>query len=108
MSQYDLAAALGLSFQQVQKYERGTNRISASKLYQIAKTLDVEVASLFADVTTTTAKSPSDAEDEARLTKIDYQITAKLSQLRDSRIKQRILDLLTAIGDHEHEDRRSR
>ncbi len=39
MSQSDLGAAVGVTFQQVQKYEKGTNRVSASKLVEIARTL---------------------------------------------------------------------
>ena len=46
LSQTALAAALDLTFQQVQKYERGTNRVSASMLVHIAKRLDTTVASL--------------------------------------------------------------
>ncbi len=48
MSQADLAGAIGLTFQQVQKYESGFNRISASKLYATAKALKVPVAWFFA------------------------------------------------------------
>lgn len=47
LSQPDLAARLGVSFQQLQKYERGDNRISASKLYLAAAALKVEVGRLF-------------------------------------------------------------
>lgn len=47
VSQGDLAGALDLTFQQVQKYERGSNRVSASKLYEIAKALRVPVAYFF-------------------------------------------------------------
>lgn len=47
LSQAYLAERLGLTFQQVQKYERGSNRISASKLWQVARVLDVPVSSLF-------------------------------------------------------------
>lgn len=47
MSQERLAAGLGLTFQQVQKYERGANRISASKLYEIARIFRVPVGSFF-------------------------------------------------------------
>lgn len=47
LSQSDLAMALGLTFQQVQKYERGTNRISASKLYETARCLGVPVSYFF-------------------------------------------------------------
>jgi len=47
MSQEKLGDALGLTFQQVQKYERGANRISASKLYEIARALRVPIAWFF-------------------------------------------------------------
>jgi transcriptional regulator with XRE-family HTH domain len=47
MSQEKLAVAFGLTFQQVQKYEKGTNRISASRLQQAAKVLDVSVPFFF-------------------------------------------------------------
>jgi transcriptional regulator with XRE-family HTH domain len=47
MSQQTLAAGLGLTFQQIQKYERGTNRISASRLQKISEILGVSVSSLF-------------------------------------------------------------
>lgn len=49
LSQSDLAERLGLTFQQVQKYERGANRISASKLWQVAEILKVPVSELFGD-----------------------------------------------------------
>ena len=50
LSQSDLAATIGLTFQQLQKYERGVNRISASKLYLLARYLNVPVSALFADI----------------------------------------------------------
>ncbi len=50
MSQDKLGQALGLTFQQVQKYERGTNRIGSSRLYHLSKILDVPVAFFFDDM----------------------------------------------------------
>lgn len=49
MSQEILGAKLGLSFQQVQKYEKGTNRVGGSRMLQIAKALGVNVADFFGD-----------------------------------------------------------
>ena len=49
MTQMDLAKQVGVRFQQVQKYETGFNRVSASRLYMIAEALDVEVIDLFED-----------------------------------------------------------
>lgn len=50
MSQEELAQAVGLTFQQIQKYERGANRISASRLVELAKALNVPVVELFGGV----------------------------------------------------------
>ncbi|MDD3181432.1 MAG: helix-turn-helix transcriptional regulator [Alphaproteobacteria bacterium] len=50
MSQEQLAKACGLTFQQIQKYERGTNRMGSSRLFQFAKLLDVSISYFFDDV----------------------------------------------------------
>jgi transcriptional regulator with XRE-family HTH domain len=50
MSQERLGDALGLTFQQVQKYERGVNRVSASRLYDLARVLDVPISFFFDDM----------------------------------------------------------
>ncbi|MGR4863223.1 helix-turn-helix domain-containing protein [Caulobacter sp. LARHSG274] len=60
VSQSELADALGLTFQQVQKYERGTNRISSSKLYEIAQKLDTPLSSFFEGL-----DHPADGESAA-------------------------------------------
>lgn len=56
MSQEQLGAELNITFQQVQKYERGTNRISASRLWDIGQILDVSVGYFFDDMTELTMK----------------------------------------------------
>ena len=63
LSQGDLAATIGLTFQQLQKYERGVNRISASKLYLLACHLNVPVAALFADVDGAKPDPEADGEE---------------------------------------------
>lgn len=50
MSQEQLAAAVGVTFQQIQKYERGSNRVSASRLYDVARVLGVEIGFFFEDI----------------------------------------------------------
>ena len=50
LSQVDLASQLGVSFQQIQKYEIGSNRVSASRLWDIARSLSVDVGFLFEDL----------------------------------------------------------
>ncbi len=59
MTQSDLAEALRLTFQQVQKYERGANRIGASRLFQLSQILDVSIEYFFGDMPAdVAAKSP--------------------------------------------------
>ena len=59
LSQADLGVAVGVTFQQIQKYEKGINRVGVSRLQQIAQCLDVPVATLFED-DAETAKQPHD------------------------------------------------
>lgn len=59
LSQDQLSAALNITFQQVQKYERGSNRVSASRLWDISQILDVEIGYFFDDMSPETkARSP--------------------------------------------------
>jgi len=61
LSQEQLGSALGVTFQQVQKYERGANRIGASRLFEIARVLDVPIAFFFDDVDP--VRAPAIADD---------------------------------------------
>ncbi|MCE0743195.1 helix-turn-helix domain-containing protein [Acetobacter sicerae] len=58
MSQEKLGEAISLTFQQVQKYERGTNRVSASRLFEIAKVLDVPIGFFYDDMPLAPAAAP--------------------------------------------------
>src|SRR5438034_449048 len=66
MNQETLARALGLTFQQVQKYEGGANRVSASRLSQIALVLGVPITYFFSDVEPAGSPAASPQELEAR------------------------------------------
>lgn len=73
LSQTELSQALGVTFQQVQKYERGTNRISAGRLFRIAEVLEVPIAFFFADFTKRTSDPHSVAIDFDFLQTADAQ-----------------------------------
>lgn len=98
MSQEQLGLSLGCSFQQVQKYERGTNRVVASKLHDIANTLDVPVSFFFDDAPAeTTAKAKAESENlmkrrEAR------QIVRAYYSIPNNEIRRRLFDLITQVG----------
>lgn len=63
MSQQKLGDAIGLTFQQVQKYERGANRIGASRLFQLTRVLDVPLSFFFDDMPSHVAEAPVDDEN---------------------------------------------
>lgn len=65
MTQQQLGDAVGIKFQQIQKYETGANRVSASRLWEIAKTLDVAVSSFFEGLAATEAEHPELGDREA-------------------------------------------
>src|SRR5688572_16911801 len=106
MSQEKLGDALGLTFQQVQKYEKGANRISASRLQQIAKMLDVPVSFFFDGAPTddTPSGSFSDAASTTYIsdflsTSEGVQLTKAFVRIRNGRVRRRIIDLAEALAE---------
>ncbi len=70
MTQSDLGELLGMSFQQVQKYENGKNRISASRLYDLARVFDVSVEHFFEDMPPEVAASSLATKGRSRMKKL--------------------------------------
>ena len=97
LSQTAVAAKLGLTFQQLQKYEKGTNRVSASKLFQIAEVLEVAVADLFEGVAGSLGDSGDSPNGPPFRPKVDLIIAAELSRIEDKLIKRRLLALVAAL-----------
>jgi transcriptional regulator with XRE-family HTH domain len=105
MSQEKLGDALGLTFQQVQKYEKGTNRIGASRLQQISEILQVPVSFFFEGApsgsgtpTPGLGESPSPAYVSDFLATSDgLALTKAFVQIKDSRLRRRIVDLVEAM-----------
>jgi transcriptional regulator with XRE-family HTH domain len=96
MSQTALASQLGLTFQQLQKYERGINRISASKLHDIARILGVEVASFFEDAAYPERLANIVDSDMPR--RVDLLIANKLSQLPEGELKRQLTALIFTLA----------
>ena len=104
MSQTELALALGLTFQQVQKYERGTNRISASKLYDISRALKVPIEYLFSGYDSSDLPPGDAAEGQQAvhlfLTLPDgIELARAFPRIRDKRRRQKVLDLVYAMSE---------
>lgn len=104
LSQDRLAEALGLTFQQVQKYERGTNRISASKLFEAAAALQVEVPFFFDGLSP--EADPIRAGDVAleAASSLNAEEIALLSAFRSiqgQRVRRRVLNLVREMAPDE-------
>lgn len=108
-SQEDLAKALGLTFQQVQKYEKGTNRIGASRLFAIASFLHVPVGFFFEDMQPGENQLPEVSEAEP--VNIDFMTSKEavklclaFSRIKDQNVRVNLIQMTNAIaGEVENE-----
>jgi len=105
MSQEKLGDALGLTFQQVQKYEKGTNRIGASRLQQISHILQVPVAFFFEGAPS--LHPPTDGAREAPspayvsdflATSEGLALTKAFTRIKEPKLRRRIVDLVEQIA----------
>lgn len=106
MSQEKLGESLGITFQQIQKYEKGTNRVGASRLQAIASILGVPVAFFFEDMAGAETAGPRGfAEDQALAFDVNFCTSAEGLQLNrafvkiaDPKVRRRIIDLIKSLA----------
>jgi transcriptional regulator with XRE-family HTH domain len=106
LSQEKLGERLGITFQQIQKYEKGTNRIGASRLHQIASVLGVPVEFFYEGVPVAGiaaagafAESPSPAYvSDFRASSAGLALTKAFMRVKDAKVRRRIVDLVEAIA----------
>lgn len=105
LSQENLADAVGLTFQQIQKYERGINRVGASRLYEFAKILNVPIGFFFDDMSDEVSNSPvhgvarATAQDNDLLGKSEVREFVRLYYLiSDRAMRRRIFDLVKSMA----------
>jgi transcriptional regulator with XRE-family HTH domain len=101
MTQTELAEACGITFQQVQKYENGANRVSAARLWQFVAVLGLSLQGFFDGLGAPTARTqPAVLDLEAR--KIDDE-TAKfarrLAEIKDPKLRQRLKTMLASFAE---------
>ena len=109
VSQGRLAEALGLTFQQVQKYERGANRVSASKLYEIARFLSAPISYFFEGLSDPSSGARQGAVDdgpelqvhEFLMTPEGLELAAAFPKINRPRLRRRILDLVRSLAEEE-------
>ena len=106
MSQEKLGSQLGITFQQLQKYEKGTNRIGASRLQQIARVLGVPVSYFFEDapggadgVETGFAEAGSNYVSDLLATSDGLHLTKAFLRVRDPKVRRRLVELVSALAE---------
>ena len=110
LSQTELGAAIGVTFQQIQKYENGTNRLASSNLYRIAAALGVDIAYLFAgmsDETTMAGLSgkpmplakPADELKQAPLNSLEaFDFAVTFQRISDPRVRRQVSRFVKALA----------
>lgn len=91
MSQEQLGNILGVSFQQVQKYEKGTNRIGSSRLWDIARALDVPVSYFFEGI-------EEGSENDRPLARRTIEMAKRIDSIADSSVRNQVLNLIKACS----------
>lgn len=108
MSQEKLGENLGITFQQIQKYEKGTNRIGASRLQSISNVLGVPVAFFFEGAPNLMPGGTGFSEDASPTYVSDFLATSEglaltraFLKIADSKVRRRIVDLVEALATEE-------
>ena len=106
MSQEKLADAIGLTFQQVQKYEKGLNRVSVGRLHQICEVLKVPLSFMFeggpaGSFDSMEAKKAPTADfiDDFLATREGIELVKAFKRIQDAELRRRIVKLVTAMAD---------
>jgi transcriptional regulator with XRE-family HTH domain len=115
LSQEKLAGAIGLTFQQVQKYERGANRIGASRLFELSRVLDVPVSFFFDDMSPETAarrashaqgmseSAQAPFETDALAKRETLELVRAYYRITDPRVRKKVADLVKTMAATEEE-----
>ena len=109
MNQTKLGDGLGVSFQQVQKYERGTNRIGSSRLFQLTRALDVSVEYFFEDMPPEVAASlsvkgrgrleePVSYEPDPMARRETLELVRAYYKIEDANLRKRLREMFKVLG----------
>src|SRR3954469_1968329 len=106
MSQERLGDLLGLTFQQVQKYEKGVNRIGAGRLFEVSRILNVPV-DFFYEGLSGAAGQPGASENESApvmefvSSGEGLQLSLAFMKIKDAKVRKRVLDLVKSLAEEE-------
>lgn len=108
LSQERLGEQMGLTFQQIQKYEKGANRVGASRLFQLAQVLEVPVSYFFEDLETGggSGNAPGFAEGRSQDFVLEFlntreglELNRSFVKIQDPEVRRRIIDLVRSLVD---------
>ncbi len=118
MSQTKVGDAVGLTFQQIQKYERGSNRVGSSRLYEFAKVLDVPVSYFFDEMPSNAlagrpmsgrdrkgfgeAGTPFEQQKDPFIKRETLELVRAYYKIRETRVRKRIFEMVKAVGAASH------
>jgi transcriptional regulator with XRE-family HTH domain len=105
MSQEKLGDSLGITFQQIQKYEKGTNRIGASRLQNIARVLNVPISFFFEDAPGGEQAASGMIEPQSASYVVDFlssaegiQLNKAFVRIKDAKVRRKVIDLVRSIS----------
>ncbi len=109
MNQTNIGDALGVAFQQVQKYENGRNRISASRLFDLSRLLDVPIQYFFDDMPTAVAasspaqgggraKNPPSHEPDPMAKRETLELVRAYYKITNPQVRKRLYEMVKALG----------
>ena len=97
VSQEELASKLGVSFQQIQKYEKGSNRISAVRLAEIATILDINVMALLSGLDSD-SEGVSTPTSKFMATKVGVDLIEAMIRIEEPQIREAVVRFVQAVG----------
>ena len=103
ISQERLAEAIGLTFQQVQKYERAANRVSASKLWEMSRVLNTSISYFYEGISDTPdpsgANLPRETVQDFLLTPEGMELASAFPKIPHGRLRRKVLDLVRVMSE---------
>jgi transcriptional regulator with XRE-family HTH domain len=118
LSQTKVGNAVGLTFQQIQKYERGSNRIGSSRLFEFAKALDVPVSYFFDEMPSNALTgrpmsgrsrksfgepgTPFEQEKDPLIKRETLELVRAYYKIRETRVRKRIFEMVKVMGGSSH------
>jgi transcriptional regulator with XRE-family HTH domain len=102
LSQEKLGEQLGITFQQIQKYEKGTNRVGASRLQAMATVMDVPVSYFFPESTASQAGMQEDGATfvmDFMSTSEGLELSRAFTRIRSQKVRRKVVELVRAMAD---------